>query len=96
MKKNLFRNYVYISTVLFLGFVSLYLYAEIADPHPNMETSPLTCPHISFSNFNVTVSKIWGGNVIFFNQEVYYSGSIIGFAGDKTVSKAGWDGLRSR
>jgi len=75
--------------VFFLGFVGLYIYAQIADPYK----SPITCPHISFgNNVNATVTKNWGGNVIFFNQEVYYSGSIISFAGDKTVSEVGWDG----
>jgi hypothetical protein len=91
MKNKLLRNSACISTILFLGFLILYIYAEIADPHTKFETSPIVCPHISFGNVNVTVTRNWGGNLIFFDQAVPYMGGTIAFTGDKSVKETGCD-----
>ena len=40
---------------------------------------------------HISVTKDWGGNLVFFNQSVPYTGSIIGLAGDKTVKEIGFD-----
>jgi hypothetical protein len=70
MKNKIFKNCVYISTAIFIGFLILYLYAEIIDPHSNIVTTPMSCPHISFGSLNVTVTKDWHGNLIFFNGNI--------------------------
>jgi len=89
MKSKPFKSCVCVSMMFFLGFAGLYIYALIADPHPTMSRSSTSCPHVSFSdNFNVTVIKHWGGNVVFFNQEVPFFGGSFG----QTESEKGWDG----
>jgi hypothetical protein len=93
MKSRIFKTCSYASTVFLLTFVNLYIYAQIVDPRKNVSTPYPSCPHISFGKIcNATVTKELGGNVIFFNQEYYYSGSIISFAGDKSISETAWDG----
>ena len=78
--------------MFFLGFVGLYIYAHVADPHTHLESSSAYCPHVSLGDVKATVVKDWGGNVVFFNQAVPFFGGTISLAGDKTVSETGWDG----
>ena len=93
MKNKFLRNSACASTVLFVGFVSLYIYAQIANPHLHLDTPDIFYPHVSLGeNVNVTVTKDWSGDLIFFNQNVPYSGSIVSMAGDKTVNVTGCDG----
>src|SRR5580658_3440890 len=81
------------SAVLFLASISLFIYAEVADPHVVITDSSIYCPHLAIGSFNVTAIKDCGGSIIFFNQNVPYLGSVIGLAGDKSVTERGLTGL---
>ena len=94
VKNKLLTACACVSTVFFFGFVSLFVYALIADPRTQIVKSSTYFPHISFSdNFNVTAIKDWDGNwngsVVFFNQEEPFIG---GGSFPQTVSEEGWIG----
>jgi hypothetical protein len=86
--KNQIKNGTYISTMLFFGFVGLCVFTLFSNPNPNLDWS-----YISLGkDFHVAITKNWGGNLVFFNEERPYTGSIIKFAGDKTINEWGLNG----
>lgn len=42
---------------------------------------------------HIAVTKEWGGNLVFFNQTMPYTGGIISFTGDNTVNETGFTGF---
>ena len=94
MKTRIFKASICISGILFLSFLALSIYT--------WSFSPNTCPDWSFisplPNVHIAVTKNWGGNLVFFNLNRPYTGSIIGFSGDKTVHESGvtWGGVYYR
>jgi cytochrome oxidase Cu insertion factor (SCO1/SenC/PrrC family) len=94
MKDKALAIFAYISAVLFLGFVGLLIFAVVANPRIQMDSSNINCPHISFGGgVNFTVTKDNGGNLILFNQNLPFFGGTIALAGDKTTTETGWDGF---
>jgi hypothetical protein len=67
-------------------FITLFAYAWVFDPE--LFPRPTFC--MSFSIFNMTVTKRWGGQVIFFNQQAPYTGGTYSIFGDSKSAK-GWD-----
>jgi hypothetical protein len=67
LKKKFFIGCVFISTVLFLGSASLYLYAEIADPQPIVSNQKISYPHVSVGDIGISATKSRGGNLLIFN-----------------------------
>jgi hypothetical protein len=93
MKKNILSYLTRVSAIFFLGFLSLYAYVWIGNPNPHSNESGIHWSHVSLGyNINIAVTKLWGGNLVFFNQSMPYTGSIISMAGDKSVNEIGWDG----
>jgi hypothetical protein len=91
MRSKLLTTCACVSAICCIGFLSLYLYAQIFDPQTNITKSSISCPHISLGNsVNATVIKDQGGFIVFFNESVPYTGSIIGPGGDKGVTETGW------
>jgi hypothetical protein len=94
MKRKIFVGCAGISTALFLIFMGLFIYAWTANPNLYFES------HHYFpiiGKIKMTVTKLWGGNILFFNQEAPYTGGIISMTSSKsniqTVSEKGWDGF---
>jgi hypothetical protein len=108
MKNKLFRNCAYVSGLLFLGFIGLYAYVWIEDPNPqsiritigsNIKplngTNGLSTGTFVFDgggSLHFAVTKEWGGYLVFYNQNIPYSGSIFRFSGDKTINETGLTG----
>jgi hypothetical protein len=115
MGKSLFRNCAFVFSVLFFGFMGLYIYLWLEDPNPQVSESGTHWSYFSLGHhaqpltgtnnpetgtyfydggdsFHFTVTKNWGGNLLFFNQNMPSIGSIVGFAGDDRTSETGWSG----
>lgn len=93
MKNRFLENCAIVSTVLFLGFVGLCAYARLATRNPRADESGIHWFYISLgSELHVAVASNWGGNLVFFNQAVPYTGSLVSIAGDKSVVERGWTG----
>lgn len=86
--KNKIRNGAYISAILFLGFICLYIIVWFLNPNQNLDWSYFSLG----KDFHIAITKNWGGNFVFFNQDSPYTGSIIKFAGDKTIKEWGLTG----
>lgn len=90
---NVFTNSACASAILFFGFAGLYAYAWLANPNPQADKSGIHWSYVSFGNgLHIAVTKEFGGNVVFFNQNMPYQGSIITLAGDNTVGETGFTG----
>lgn len=93
MKKKTLSVCVWFSGSLFIVFIGLCLYAQIADPHLPIDAPPAAYPRVAFGNsFNVSVKKDEGGNLGFFNQNEPFFGGTFRFTGDNTTSGKGWSG----
>jgi hypothetical protein len=91
MKNRIFKKCAYVSMSLFLGFIGLYAYALLA-PNPRADDSGIHWSYSSLGNLHVAVTSNWGGHLVFFNQTMPYTGSIMSFAGDKSVIEHGLTG----
>ena len=88
MNRQILKVSTYVSVLFLALFIGLYSYAWIVDPDLHSSSS-----EISVGNARLTVTKLWGGQLILFNQEAPYTGGIYAMSGDKTVSAKGWDGF---
>ncbi|MEI9863238.1 MAG: hypothetical protein WDN00_01485 [Limisphaerales bacterium] len=80
MKRRAFKICAGISTAFFLIFVGLAIYAWTIKPSLRSE------PYFPiFSGVKITATELWGGNVIFFNQEAPYTGSIVSLGDDGVI-----------
>jgi hypothetical protein len=88
MKTFLLKICAYVSMILFFGFICLYAFVWISQPNSGTHWS-----HISFGqDIHIAVTGNWGGNLVFFNQTMPYTGSVMSFTGDNTLSEAGLTG----
>ncbi|MGA3266089.1 MAG: hypothetical protein ABSE16_04625 [Verrucomicrobiota bacterium] len=93
MKNRLYKNCAYASTVLFCGFAGLLAYAWLATSNPRADESGIHWSSASLgSNLHVAVTSNWGGILVFFNRAMPYTGSVVSFTGDKSVTERGWTG----
>lgn len=88
MTKSILNVVNYVSMLLLVVFIGLYSYAWIFDP----DLDPPSF-HISVCSVHMTVTKHWGGKIIFFNQEAPYTGGVYALTGDQTVKAKGCDGF---
>ena len=88
MQKRILNVCVCVSTGLFVIFIGLYVYVWIFNPklYPPSFRIPLCVA-------SMTVTKSWGGNAIFFNQNVPYTGGTISISKDLPINVKGWDRL---
>lgn len=73
----------------FLVSVILYALVRVVDPTPLK-----WWPHVSLGNaIHISViNRFWGCNLVFYNGDLPYLGSIISFDGDKTITEKGCTG----
>lgn len=85
MQNRLLVRCVCISAVFFLGFVVLCIYVFATATNPRVDEFGVHWSYVSLGNdVQITLTKDWGGSVIFFNQkEPAIGGSFIINHGDK-------------
>jgi hypothetical protein len=93
MKYRMFKTFAYVSAILFWGFMGLSAYTWLGGPNPRTDESGIQWSYTSLGNLHVTVTSDWGGNLVFFNGEAPYTGSVVSLAGDKSVVERGLTGL---
>jgi hypothetical protein len=83
----------YISAALFIGFAGIYIYILVHDYNPYAEDHNVYLSRaLLHDSFHVAITQGGGGSLLFFNQPTPYTGSIISFAGDDTVTERGLTG----
>ncbi len=95
MKRLLIAICGYICGILF--FLSLSLYFTVSDyyPNPDVGGSDIHWRYLSIGGgIHITATGLWGGNVVLFNGDVPYTGSVIYIADNKSTdnsqSVTGW------
>jgi hypothetical protein len=86
--KNQIKYGAFFSGILFVGFICLYISIWVLRPNQGIDWS-----YISLGKyFHIAVTDNWRGNLVLFNQDSPYTGSIIKFTGDKTIDEWGLTG----
>lgn len=91
MKKSVLLSLAFISLALCLGLIILDAYISIVDYSGGVGKNWI---NVSVGNgIHMSVAKCFGKvSVLFFNQDFPYTGSIVGFSGDKSVTEKGYEG----
>lgn len=84
MKNRVFKACVYVSLFLFLAFAGVFCCVELVGSNPQLNESGVRWKFISVGSLHVAATKLFGGNLVFFNQPSPYLGSVVGFEGAKT------------
>jgi hypothetical protein len=83
MKRKLFISSAVISTAFLLIIIDLFIYAWTTKPSLYFKSHdylPI------FGEVKMTVTELWGRNILFFNQEAPYTGSIVSMGNDGVIA----------